>query len=50
LGEKEVLVKPEECLNVQRIIDSIYESSTKGKEIVLKPLKAAPKSGAKPRK
>ncbi|MCX7625135.1 MAG: Gfo/Idh/MocA family oxidoreductase [Candidatus Sumerlaeaceae bacterium] len=32
-GEAEVLVKPEECLNVQRIIDGIYRSSELGREI-----------------
>lgn len=32
-GEAEVLVKPEECLNVQRIIEGIYRSSELGREV-----------------
>lgn len=32
-GEKEVLVKPQESLNVQRILDAIYRSSESGKEV-----------------
>jgi predicted dehydrogenase len=34
-GEAEVLVKPEESLNVQRILDGLYLSSEKGREIVV---------------
>lgn len=34
-GEAAVLVKPEESLNVQRIIDSLYVSSDSGREVVL---------------
>lgn len=34
-GEKEVIVKPQECLNVQRILDGIYKSSAEHREIVL---------------
>lgn len=34
-GEAEVLVKPEESLNVQRVIDAIYLSSDRGREVVI---------------
>lgn len=34
-GEKEVLVRPEESLNVQRIIDAIYRSSLEGREVMI---------------
>jgi predicted dehydrogenase len=34
-GEAEVLVKPEESLNVQRVIDAIYLSSDRGREVVV---------------
>lgn len=35
LGRCEILVKPEECLRTQQIIDGIYESAKRGKEIVI---------------
>jgi predicted dehydrogenase len=35
-GEKEILVKPEEAHKVMKIIDAIYESSQKKREIVLR--------------
>ncbi|MFA7692545.1 MAG: Gfo/Idh/MocA family oxidoreductase [Candidatus Hydrogenedentes bacterium] len=35
-SDKEVMVKPEESLRIQKIIDAIYESSRKNKEIVIK--------------
>ncbi|HQN01083.1 MAG TPA: hypothetical protein PLL36_08415, partial [Candidatus Hydrogenedentes bacterium] len=31
-----VMVKPEESLRIQKIIDAIYESSKKNREIVIK--------------
>ncbi|MCX7716957.1 MAG: Gfo/Idh/MocA family oxidoreductase [Candidatus Sumerlaeaceae bacterium] len=34
-GEAEVLVKPEESLNIQRLIDAIYLSSERGREVVV---------------
>jgi len=40
-GEAQVLVKPEECLNVQRIIDGIYRSSELGREIRVEELSPA---------
>ncbi|OPZ16457.1 MAG: putative oxidoreductase YcjS [candidate division BRC1 bacterium ADurb.BinA364] len=33
-GEAEILVKPEETVNVQKILDGIYRSSTTGEEVV----------------
>jgi len=41
-GEKEVLVKPEEALNVQRVIDAIYASSESGHEVVIGQSSAEP--------
>jgi predicted dehydrogenase len=38
-GEKEVLVKPVECVNVQRIIDGIYRSSDLGREVRIEELR-----------
>ena len=34
-GEAEVLVKPEESVNVQRVIDSVYLSSERSREVVI---------------
>ncbi|MBX7245520.1 MAG: Gfo/Idh/MocA family oxidoreductase [Candidatus Sumerlaeaceae bacterium] len=34
-GEAEVLIKPEESLNIQRIMDSVYLSSERGREVVV---------------
>jgi predicted dehydrogenase len=34
-GENEVLVKPEESLNVQRVIDAVYKSSETGREVLI---------------
>lgn len=47
-GEAEVLVKPEECLNVQRIIDGIYRSSELGREIRVEELAPAPTKDEEP--
>lgn len=48
-GEKEVLVKPEESLNVQRVIDAIYASSESGHEVIINQPLSAP-SANKPGK
>ena len=37
LGRGEILVKPEESLNVQRIIDALYRSADSGQLVQLKP-------------
>lgn len=42
-GEAQPLVQPEECLNVQRIIDAVYASSEEGKEVLLTPIPAGVK-------
>jgi predicted dehydrogenase len=33
-GEKELLVKPEQCYQAQRIMDAIYESAATEREVV----------------
>ncbi|MGB9691274.1 MAG: Gfo/Idh/MocA family protein [Candidatus Sumerlaeaceae bacterium] len=45
-GEAEILVKPEECLNVQRIIEGVYRSSELGREMRVEEL--APSRRAEP--
>jgi predicted dehydrogenase len=35
-GEAKVLVKPEEALSVQKVIDAIYKSSETGREIAIR--------------
>lgn len=34
-GKKEVLVRPEESLNVQLVLDAVYQSSETGREVVI---------------
>jgi predicted dehydrogenase len=48
-GEKPVLVKPEESLNVQKILDAIYTSSQEGREIAIQksPIAALNQDAAK---
>lgn len=47
-GEAEPLVKPEECVNVQRIIDGIYRSSELGREIRVEELSPPKKPDSAP--
>lgn len=35
-GKCDILVKPEQCLKTQKIIDAVYESAKSGKEVILK--------------
>lgn len=51
-GENPVLVKPEESLNVQRIMDGVYKSSETGREVIVPglPAEKADKKAKKPSK